>query len=242
MLAVHWGWRTTILSTLSLVALMVLAFIFLGDAREARSPMSLAEGFKALYRRALLWLYSLFYFVTFGSFVAFTVYLTNFLVGEYGLDKVDAGWRTAGFIALATLARPIGGWLSDLRNPYVVLSFSFGGLALAGVLLSFAQEIILFSAGALLVAAAAGLGNGAVFKLVPHSFKGPYLGLVNGVVGMFGGLGGFFPPLVLTYVKLLTGQYAIGFMALSVFAVANFVLTLWLWFGTRALVEEEKVT
>src|SRR5699024_2198139 len=83
------------------------------------------EQIKGVYKNEKLWLFSLFYFVTFGSFVAFTVFLPSFLVDFYALDKVDAGMRTAGFIALATLIRPVGGWLADKFQPLLIL---MGGL------------------------------------------------------------------------------------------------------------------
>src|SRR5699024_12498516 len=85
---------------------------------------------KGVYKNEKLWLFSLFYFVTFGSFVAFTVFLPSFLVDFYALDKVDAGMRTAGFIALATLIRPVGGWLADKFQPLLILMGVFEGLRL----------------------------------------------------------------------------------------------------------------
>ena len=85
------------------------------------------------------------------------------------------------------------------------------------MLLSF-STIVLFTIGALGCAAALGLGNGAIFKLVPQYFP-KETGTVTGLVGAFGGLGGFFPPLELGFVKDATGSYTIGFIFLSIFAV-----------------------
>jgi nitrate/nitrite transporter NarK len=45
------------------------------------------------------------------------------------------------------------------------------------------------------------------------------LGVVTGLVGAAGGLGGFFPPLLMGFVRDVTGNYAIGFMLLSEFAL-----------------------
>ncbi|WP_334073874.1 MULTISPECIES: respiratory nitrate reductase subunit gamma [Paenibacillus] len=67
---------------------------------------------KQVYGNEKLWFFSIFYFITFGSFVAFTIYLPGFLASYFELSKVDAGLRTAGFIALATFLRPVGGILS----------------------------------------------------------------------------------------------------------------------------------
>jgi MFS transporter, NNP family, nitrate/nitrite transporter len=63
-----------------------------------------------------------------------------------------------------------------------------------------------------------GLGNGAVFKLVPGEFpENP--GAATGIVGAVGGFGGFFPPVVMGLVKGWTGSFAIGFLGLVGFCV-----------------------
>ena len=75
-----------------------------------------------------------------------------------------------------------------------------------------------FTVGALGAAAALGLGNGAIFKLVPQYFP-KETATVTGLVGAFGGLGGFFPPLVLGVLRDATGAYTWGFIFLSIFAL-----------------------
>jgi NNP family nitrate/nitrite transporter-like MFS transporter len=140
---------------------------------------------------------------------------------------VDAGLRTAGFIVLATAMRPIGGWLADRWNPYRILTFVFGGLTIAAVILSFAPSIGLYTVGCLLIAFCAGTGNGTVFKLVPLYFT-KQAGIANGLISAIGGIGGFFPPLILTLLFNLTGHYAIGFMALSEVALASLIIVIWM--------------
>jgi MFS transporter, NNP family, nitrate/nitrite transporter len=82
-----------------------------------------------------------------------------------------------------------------------------------------------FTIGALGMAAAIGLGNGAVFKLVPEYFPDA-VGAVTGLVGAAGGLGGFFPPLVVGLIKQATGAFSFGFVMLSLFALICLVV-LW---------------
>ena len=108
----------------------------------------------------------------------------------------------------------------------------FAGLALAGILLSFSPSMQMYTVGCLLVATCAGMGNGAVFKLVPMYFS-KQAGIVNGIVSAMGGLGGFFPPLMLTMLFNLTGHYAIGFMALSQFALASLILVVWMFYQEK---------
>jgi NNP family nitrate/nitrite transporter-like MFS transporter len=187
------------------------------DATTAR-PRSVIEMLAPLKQSKTAWALSLFYFLTFGGVVALALYMPTFLREIFGLSATDAGARTAGFVVLATLARPVGGILADKVGGAKVLMLVFGAIAGLALLLSF-TTIVLFTIGALGTAAALGLGNGAVFKLVPQYFP-KETGTVTGLVGAFGGLGGFFPPVELGLVKDATGTYTLGFVFLSLFALA----------------------
>ncbi|HJV45044.1 MAG TPA: MFS transporter [Bacillota bacterium] len=228
LVAAHWGWNYAVRSFLVLVAAFALLNFLFGDRKEQKVVTSLVEQIKGVYQNEKLWFLCLFYFITFGSFVAFTVYLPNFLVSHFHLEKVDAGFRTAGFIALATLMRPLGGWLGDKFNSFKILMIVFAGLTVAGVLLSFMPNLTLYTIGCLTIAVCAGIGNGTIFKLAPLYFS-KQSGIVNGIVSAMGGLGGFFPPLILTLLFNLTGHYAIGFMAMSEFALASLILVVWMY-------------
>ncbi|PEA20238.1 MFS transporter [Bacillus cereus] len=229
------GWRTTVQCYLVLLAAFALMNFLLGDRKEKKVNTPLMEQIKGVNKNEKLWFLCIFYFLTFGSFVAFTVYLPNFLVSHFGLEKVDAGMRTAGFIVLATMMRPIGGWLGDKFNPFKILIFVFIGLTLSGIILSFMPSMNVYTFGCLLAAFCAGIGNGTIFKLVPMYFS-EQAGIVNGVVSALGGLGGFFPPLILTLLFQLTGHYAIGFMALSEVALACLIITVWMYSQEKLLV------
>lgn len=231
-LANSFGWRLTVQFFLILLALIAVLNFLLGDRKEKKVQVSLGEQINGVYRNPKLWLLSLFYFITFGSFVAFTIYLPNFLVNHFGLDKVDAGLRTAGFIAIATFSRPVGGWLGDKFNSFVILMLVFSGLTFGGFLLSFTPSLPIYTVGCLGVAICAGIGNGTIFKLVPMYFS-RQAGIVNGIVAAMGGLGGFFPPIILTVLFDWTGHYAIGFMALSEFALASLILVVWLYYQDK---------
>ena len=158
--------------------------------------------------------------------------MPNFMVVQFGLTKTDAGLRVAGFIVVATVLRPAGGWLADRFNAFKVLLFVFAGMAIAGVILSFRPTLPSFTVGCLLVAFCAGIGNGDVFKVVPLYFP-KRAGFANGLVAACGGLGGFFPPLLLTALHGATGNYAIGFMLLSEFALASFAVAIMLFYEQR---------
>lgn len=231
-IATQIGWSMTVkLYLILLVIFAALNFIF-GDRHEQKLKTPIIQQIKSVYQNEKLWYFSLFYFITFGSFVAFTVYLPNFLVSNFELDKVDAGMRTAGFIATATLFRPIGGWLGDKFQPLFLLMAVFGVYTFAAMILAFSPSITLYSIGCLVIALSAGIGNGVIFKLVPFYFN-KQAGIVNGIVSMMGGLGGFFPPLLLAAIHSFTGQYAIGFMLLSSVSLASFVLVVNMYYQGR---------
>ncbi|HWP44390.1 MAG TPA: MFS transporter, partial [Blastocatellia bacterium] len=110
-----------------------------------------------------------------------------------------------------------GGWLADRYGGAQVLVPVMGLIAVFALGLTSASMVV-FTMGALGTAALLGLGNGAVFKLVPEHFP-QSVGSVTGLVGAAGGLGGFFPPIVLGLIHSQTGSYSLGFVFLSAFAL-----------------------
>jgi MFS transporter, NNP family, nitrate/nitrite transporter len=199
--------------------LLVWLVVFLIAARNAprtAPPKSLGEMLRPL-RDSMSWVLSFYYFLTFGGFVAMAVYLPVFLTEMFGLTPQDAGFRTAGFVVLATAMRPVGGWLADRIGGRVILLWVFPITAAMAVFMA-CPLISTFTIGALGMAAVIGLGNGAVFKLVPEYFP-QSVGSVTGLVGAAGGLGGFFPPLVVGSVRQATGAFTWGFVLLSLFAL-----------------------
>jgi NNP family nitrate/nitrite transporter-like MFS transporter len=171
------------------------------------------------------WALTLFYFMAFGGFVAMYLYLPKLLVDVHDLSKTDAGARAAGFALLAVVARPIGGQLADKIGAKTVLAWSFVGTAALAIALALGyKSMVPLTIACLTMAVFLGLGTGAVFKLVPEWFP-DRVGSVTGVVGAAGGLGGFFPPLVMAIVKSATDSYALGFVLMAgVAAIALLVL------------------
>ncbi|HET7195589.1 MAG TPA: MFS transporter [Nocardioides sp.] len=217
-----------VLTAAALALYAVVAWIVLRDAPGRVVPEgSLLRRLVANATLPISWQAAVLYAVAFGGYVAFSVYLPAYLKTAYGLDPAAAADRMAGFVLVAVLMRPIGGWLSDRIGPVPVLATGFAVVAVgAGVA---AGTPILEPVGAvafLAMAAALGSGSGATFALIARVTDPSRVGGVTGLVGAAGGLGGFAPPLVMGYVYGRTESYAIGLGLLSVTAVLTLVLTL----------------
>jgi NNP family nitrate/nitrite transporter-like MFS transporter len=163
---------------------------------------------------------SLFYFVTFGGFVAMALFLPKLLTDWFDLSLTDAGLRAAGFTLFATAARPVGGLLADRVGGARVLVLVFIGVGIDAIGLSWQASdpsMVPVTIFCLTMALFLGAGSGAVFKQVPLFFPNA-TGAATGIVGAAGGLGGFFPPLLLGIVKDATGEFVLGFVFLVAFA------------------------
>jgi NNP family nitrate/nitrite transporter-like MFS transporter len=171
----------------------------------------------------LSWLYA----IGFGGFVAFSVYLPTFLENAYDLSPSDASFRTAGFVVLAVIMRPVGGTLSDRVGPVPVSIACFAVVTVFAAVVIFQPPLVPGATIAFLgMAAGLGASSGATFALVAKMAPPDKVGAVTGVVGAAGGLGGFIPPLIMGAVYAANGDYDIGFGLLTVTALLTLLFTL----------------
>jgi NNP family nitrate/nitrite transporter-like MFS transporter len=225
----HWGLAAPFWVSAVLVAVTCAVFAVL--ARDAPRPAAASAERPGMFASLSVfrtsgraWALTLFYFLSFGGFVAMFLYLPKILHGVHHLSKTDAGARAAGFALLAVIARPTGGWLADRIGAARVLLVSFVGVIVLALVLAVSYtSMVPLTIACLTLAVALGLGTGAVFKLVAEWFP-DRVGSVTGVVGAAGGLGGFFPPLVMGVVKSATGGYGLGFALMAVVGVACLVV------------------
>ena len=122
--------------------------------------------------------------------------------------------------------RPVGGMLSDRYGPERVLRWVFGIVTVLALVAALELDLIPVGTAAFLgMAGALGAGAGAVFALVARLVPPEKVGAVTGVVGAAGGLGGFFPPLVMGAVYSAVGSYAWGYVLLALTAAAALAYT-----------------
>lgn len=216
-----------VITAIVLAVYAVVAFLLLRDAPGRQVPAEpLARRLRATFRLNVTWQASALYAVVFGGYVAFSVYLPTYLKTAYGLPQADAANRMAGFVLLAVLMRPAGGWLSDRFGPARVLSGSLAVVALGALVQSATPALAPGGTVAFLaMAAALGAGSGATFALVALLAPANKVGSITGVVGAAGGLGGFVPPLLMGALYGAYQTYAAGLAALTVVAAAALAFT-----------------
>lgn len=211
------GWNKAFMFySIPLLFMAALYWFFSADAPKPENVKSqtLNDKLKVYKSSHLIWVFSLFYFMTFGFFVCFALMLPSYLRDTFDVTPVKAGTLTSVFVFLATFTRILGGYLGDIfsgRNLLTILS-----LSLIGVLyyLNLNSSLILGLAAFYCMACLLGIGNGVVFKLVAEYFPKD-TGTVGGMVGAAGGLGGFFLPIIMGTIRDYTNNNSLGFIFIS---------------------------
>jgi NNP family nitrate/nitrite transporter-like MFS transporter len=217
-----------LITAVALVAYAVLARLFLRDAPGRVVPTtSVLSRLGAAARLPIAWQACVLYAIAFGGYVAFSVYLPAYLKTAYGLEQADAANRMAGFVVLAVVMRPVGGWLADRVGAVTVLAWVFAVVAAGAALQATTPDLMpLGTIAFLAMAAALGAGSGATFALVARSAPAAQVGSVTGLVGAAGGLGGFVPPLIMSSVYASRGSYGLGLVLLALVALGCLALSL----------------
>ena len=214
-LGAAYGWSNVFGLALLPLSLTLAAYIVLAkDSPLCPPPKPLSAYFKVLADKDAWW-FMFFYSVTFGGFVGLSASLTIYFNTQYGLPAVTAGYFTAACVFAGSLVRPLGGYIADrvggIRSLTLMYAVSGSLLALVSVGLPTAWLALLVFVGAML---AFGMGNGAVFQLVPQHFR-KEIGVMTGLVGMAGGIGGFFLASSLGYARQFTGSYQTAFLVFA---------------------------
>jgi len=219
LLAATFGWGNVFgLALIPLIAVFIVYLVAAKDSPDQPEPKPLSAYGEVLKDKDAWW-FMLFYFVTFGGFVGLSNSLPTYYTDTFGLTPVTAGYCTAAAVFAGSLVRPIGGAFADrfggIRTLTVV--YLLAALVLVGIAISAASLPLTFGLF-LLVMGTLGVGNGAVFQLVPQRFRNE-IGVMTGLVGFGGGLGGFYLASSLGFAKKLTGSATPGFLIFASLAV-----------------------
>jgi MFS transporter, NNP family, nitrate/nitrite transporter len=224
---------THLLIALALVVVGAVLWLLMRDSPAWKPNLApVVPKLTAAAKLAVTWQMAFLYAVVFGGFVAFSTYLPTYLKNVYSFDLTGAGTRTAGFAIAAVIARPIGGIVADKIGPRKVVAVALAGAAVMSLIIALRLPPEIPAGTSFVVMALfLGLGTGGVFAWVAELAPAERIGAVTGIVGACGGLGGFFPPLVLgaTY-NDAEHSYTIGLVLLTITASAALLFTL---FGIR---------
>jgi len=219
LLAKVFGWNAVLgLACIPLSIVFLVYLVLAKDAPGRPAPKTLSAYLEPL-KTADAWWFMLFYSVTFGGFVGLASSLSIYFTETFNLTPVMAGYATAACVFVGSLVRPMGGALADrmggvkaLSVVYVVAAVMLAGVAMGPSTVTIA--LALFAVAML----ALGCGNGAVFQLVPQRF-GKEIGVMTGLVGMAGGVGGFYLASSLGFAKQITGSFSSGFLIFASLAM-----------------------
>ncbi len=218
-LAVAYGWNNVLgLAVLPLLGVLAIYALLAKDSPTQPAAKGFADYLKVLAHGDAWW-FMFFYSVTFGGFVGLASSLTIFFSDQYGISAVSAGYCTSACVFAGSLFRPVGGATADRIGGIRTLTTMYAVVALVLIVVSTGLPALWMAVAAFVVGMGAlGMGNGAVFQLVPQRFSRE-IGVMTGLVGMTGGVGGFYLASSLGYARQLTGSYQAGFLSFAVLAL-----------------------
>jgi len=245
-LLVAFGW--TLVPQVYAAAMLIMAIVFWmlsydEPAHRVDSRITWREQLAAL-RDPKVWKYSQYYSIVFGGYVALALWMTQYYVGEYGLDIRIAALLAAAFSLPGGVLRAVGGWLSDKYGAHQITWWVLWVSWICLFLLSYPQtdftiytvegaktfhlglNVWMFTLLMFVMGMAWAFGKASVFKYIsddyPHN-----IGVISGIVGLAGGLGGFVLPILFGVLVDLTGVRSSCFMLM--YGVV-WVSLIWMYF------------
>lgn len=222
-LANVFGWHNVLALAMLPLALVLVVFASLAKDSPERAGGQTLRTYLATIKHGDVWWFCLFYSVTFGGYVGLSSFLPIFFRDQYRVSPITAGYLTALAAFIGSGVRPLGGYLADRFGGVRVLSALLFAIFAAYMLVARLPILLVMVPFVTAGMAFLGMGNGAVFQLVPQRFQ-KEIGVVTGVVGAVGGLGGFFLPILLSNVKEIKGSFGPGFVILSLVALVSLAL------------------
>ncbi len=222
-LAERWGWHNVFgWMLIPMVVVLVAYYFFAQECSEQPKAKKISEYLLVMKEPDALW-FCFFYAITFGGFVGLASFLGIFFHDQYGLTKVTAGALAAICAIAGGFLRPVGGYLADRFGGVRVLRVLFGVITVLMAAVGFLPPLGVVMSFLFCGVASLGMGNGVVFQLVPLRFQ-KEIGVTTGLVGAFGGLGGFFLPILLGTFKDVTGSYRMGFLVFAFISLSALLI------------------
>jgi MFS transporter, NNP family, nitrate/nitrite transporter len=219
------GWHNVIGLAIIPLSIVFILYILMAKDAPVQPSAKKAGNYFTIFKQKDTWYFCLLYGVTFGGFVGLSSFLSIFFVDQYQLSKVSAGDFVTLCVAAGSFFRPVGGAIADKIGGTRLLTFLFIAVALCMFGVSQLPPLALVTTLLFFGMLFLGMGNGAVFQLIPHRFKDE-IGRITGIVGAAGGIGGFFVPNILGTLKQISGTYAPGFLVYAGIGLAGLIVVL----------------
>lgn len=173
------------------------------------------------------WVLVALYFATFGGFLAMTAWLPTYWKSFLGAEAILAGALTAVYSVATSLVRMAGGGIADKHGGEKSTLAGLGIMLGGALLMTLSHNLALSMLAVLVMAVGMGIGNAAIFKLVPQAVP-QAVGGASGWVGGLGAFGGFVIPPLLGNIAAVVGLdgYAWGFGVYVGMAILAIGLTL----------------
>lgn len=214
-IVVAFGWQ--MVPRVYAVAMLVMAiafwfFSFTDQRHQVDSSVTMADQLKAL-KDPTVWRLCQYYSIVFGGYVALSLWMTKYYIGEYGFDIQAAALLASIFVLPSGVIRALGGWLSDRFGAHSVtwwvmwvswvclflLSYPQTEMTIrtldGSVTLQLGLNVWVFTVLLFVVGIAWGFGKASVFKYISDDYP-DNIGVISGIVGLAGGLGGFLLPIM----------------------------------------------
>ena len=242
--AIGWQFVPQIYAAAMLVTAIVFWFFSHSDPSHlVPAKVTLREQLATL-KDPNVWKYCQYYSIVFGGYVALSLWMVQYYVGEYGMDIRVAALLAACFSLPGGVLRAIGGWMSDKHGAHNVTWWVLWVSWICLFILSYPQteftvrgidgpktfhiglNVWMFTALMFVMGIAWAFGKASVFKYIadeyPHN-----IGAISGVVGLAGGMGGFVLPIMFGALQDFTGIRSSAFMLLYAIVWVSLIWMYW---------------
>jgi len=223
-LVVAYGWQAVPqVYAFAMLAMAILFWIFTytDTTHHVSSKITIKQQLSAL-KDPNVWKLCQYYSIVFGGYVALSLWMTKYYITEYGFTMQTAALMAAIFVLPSGLVRAIGGWLSDKVGAHKLTWWVMWVSWICLFLLSYPQtemvvqttkgpmslhiglNVWMFTTLLFVLGIAWAFGKASVFKYISDEYP-DNIGVISGIVGLVGGLGGFFLPILFGIIVDLTG-------------------------------------
>ncbi|MCV2369211.1 MFS transporter [Roseateles oligotrophus] len=224
-------------------AILFWFFSHSDDKHLVTSNASFVSQLKALKDPRVL-KYCQYYSIVFGGYVALSLWMVQYYVGEYGLDIRVAALLAACFSLPGGVLRAVGGWMSDKHGAHNVTWWVLWVSWICLFILSYPQtdftvmtvngaktfhiglNVYVFTGLMFTLGIAWAFGKASVFKYISDDY-GANIGTISGIVGLAGGLGGFVLPIMFGALMDLTGIRSSAFMLMYAVVWVSLIWMYW---------------